>query len=261
MKKKILSALLILSMLSAPAVMPADVSSPVVVSASAAEYTKLAKPTSLKAKVSGEKITLSWKKVKGAEAYGIYKYDSAKKKYVKVKNVTSNKITITAKGAGTYKFRVYSLDKVNGKYKKGNYAYKSVKIEKQENALDRSLKGLSLGMSKSKFLDKIEDKDYFVTNDIYFIETENDDELFCYQIKDGKLTSYGVAYEYSDSKLKALKKLFDSDEWVCLNENGSEFTKNDLKLNMLIYLNDNGTGATVMYEASSDLLIAIVIKT
>lgn len=260
MKKKILSVLLAMAILSAPAVTPMEAESPFVVSASAAESTKLAKPTSLKAKVSGKKVTLSWKKVSGAEAYGVYKYDTAKGKYVKVKNVTSNKITVTVDGDGTYKFRVYSLDKVNGKYKKGKYAYKKVTVKtaaSSSNVLDEAFKGLSFGMSKSQLLDKISE-DYFVTGDVILVP-KGDDEFYCYQLKNNELTSYGVAYKYSDSKFKALKKLFSGSEWLCLNENAAEFNKDNLKMDMLIYTGKNKMG-TIIYEENNNLVMALVIK-
>lgn len=257
MKKKLLAVLLAMSILSTPAVFNSQADIPFSINAEAA-YEKLDKPTSLKAKVSGEKITLSWKKVSGAEAYGVYKYDSAKEKYVKLKNVKTNKITITADGAGTYKFKVYSLDKVNGKYKKGGYASKKVTVADKTNVLDKASKGFSLGMSKSKFLDKLDGKKYFTTDDVYFVESGTKDEFYCYLIKNNKLSSYGVAYEYSESKLNALKKLFSGSEWTCYTENASEFTIDDLKVGMIIYIGD-GKGATIMYEKSSNLIMAIIV--
>ena len=257
MKKKLLAVLLAMSILGTPAVFNSEADVPFSVNAEAAEYKKLDKPASLKAKVSGKKITLSWKKVSGAEAYGVYKYDSAKKKYVKLKNVKTNKITVTADGAGTYKFKVYSLDKVNGKYKKGGSSIKSVKIAKSENVLDKAIDGLSLGMSKSELLKKLDKKDYFSSGDSYFVKTGNGDEFFCYQIENDKLKAYGVGYEYSSAKLKALRKLFEGDEWTCLNENPTEITRDNLTVEALVYLSKD-KGATIIYQEGSDLIMAVV---
>lgn len=258
MKKKLLSVLLAMSILSTPVVFNSDVNVPFSVNAEAAKTEKLDKPSSLKAKVSGEKITLSWKKVSGAEAYGVYKYDSAKKKYVKLKNVKTNKITVTADGSGTYKFRVYSLDKVDGKYKKGGYTNKKVTVAAKTNVLDDALKGLSLGMSKSNFLGKIEGKDYFVTGDVYLVDIGESDKFYCYQIKDNKLNAYGVAYEYSESKIKELKKLFSGSEWKCINDSPLEVNEGNLNVNMIIYMSDDKM-ATVMYEEADELVMALVL--
>lgn len=57
------------------------------VSIEAAEV-NLSAPTGLKANVSGSVITLSWNKVKGAEKYRIYIYDTKNGKYKKYKEVT-----------------------------------------------------------------------------------------------------------------------------------------------------------------------------
>lgn len=79
--------------------------------------TKLAAPTNVKASASEEKVTLSWSKVSGAKAYRVYKYNSKTGKYVKYKDVTGTKCTVTGLKAGTkYKFKVYTLASKNGKY-------------------------------------------------------------------------------------------------------------------------------------------------
>ncbi len=79
MKKKIFSVFLALMLIGASTPI---VNSPVfTINAEADSYQKLAKPTKIKTKTSDDKITLSWAKVKGADAYSIYRYDNAKKKY------------------------------------------------------------------------------------------------------------------------------------------------------------------------------------
>lgn len=67
---------------------------------------------------SKKKITVSWKKVKGAAGYTVYGYDTAEKKYVSLGNVTTTSMAVTKIGrnklaSGTkYKFRVaaYKMD-------------------------------------------------------------------------------------------------------------------------------------------------------
>lgn len=255
MKKKLLSVLMAITMLGSAVVFDADATVPFSINAEAVEYEKLPKPASLKATVNDKKVKLSWKKVEGAEAYGVYKYNASKKKYVKVKNVTGTKITMTVDKIGTYKYRVYALDKVDGKYKKGNYAYKKVTVK--GNALDQAFKGLKWGMSKDNVLEKI-GEGYFSHGEVVLKPT-TDGEFFCYQFEDNKLTSYGVAYEYSDEKFEKLRKLFDNDDWDCLTQNVTELTKEDLTFNTLLYMNDEAV-AGVMHVTESDLMMALVVK-
>lgn len=67
---------------------------------------------------SKKKITVSWKKVKGAAGYTVYGYDAVEKKYVSLGNVTTTSMAVTKIGknklaSGTkYKFRVaaYKMD-------------------------------------------------------------------------------------------------------------------------------------------------------
>ena len=59
-------------------------------------------------------ITLSWSKVDNAESYRVFQYDSSQKKYVKYKDVKTNKCTISGLNADTtYKFKVCAV--VGGK--------------------------------------------------------------------------------------------------------------------------------------------------
>ncbi|MBR6567765.1 MAG: fibronectin type III domain-containing protein [Clostridia bacterium] len=62
-------------------------------------------------------MTLSWKAVEGAEKYQVFKYDSKKKKYVRITTVTG-KTVYKVKGlkAGkTYKFKIKAVKNLNGK--------------------------------------------------------------------------------------------------------------------------------------------------
>lgn len=80
------------------------------------------KPSGLKVSKTGNKqVTLKWSKASNAQSYQIYRYDSSKKKYVKV--ATTKKLTYTVTGlknGTTYKFKVRSCRTVSGvtKYSK-----------------------------------------------------------------------------------------------------------------------------------------------
>lgn len=68
---------------------------------------------------SYDKVKLSWKKVSGASGYELYRYDSSKKKYVKIKTISSGSTvsyTDTGRSMGkTYKYKIRSYKKANGK--------------------------------------------------------------------------------------------------------------------------------------------------
>ncbi len=73
---------------------------------------KLDKVTGLKATADVKTASLSWKKVSGAAGYNICHYDTAKKKYVSVKNVTDTKATVKGlKPATAYRFAVRAYKK------------------------------------------------------------------------------------------------------------------------------------------------------
>ena len=79
---------------------------------------KLSAPTGLTSTAKSQKtVTLKWNKVSGADGYRIYKYSTAKGKFVKYKDVTLTTLKVTGLKAGTsYRFMVASLVKKNGKY-------------------------------------------------------------------------------------------------------------------------------------------------
>ncbi len=67
-------------------------------------------------------VTLSWTSVEGAEGYQIFKYDSAEKKFTKIKNLTTTTYTDGTLAFGTteaYRVRAYKKDA------KGDWAYTS----------------------------------------------------------------------------------------------------------------------------------------
>ncbi|MBE6775792.1 MAG: hypothetical protein E7543_06340 [Ruminococcaceae bacterium] len=87
--------------------------------------TKPAKVTGMKASsVKKTKLTLSWSKVTGAEKYQVYKYDTEKKKYIRIATVEGkNKYGVKELKAGkSYKFKVRALKTLNGKKYYGSYS-------------------------------------------------------------------------------------------------------------------------------------------
>jgi fibronectin type 3 domain-containing protein len=85
-----------------------------------ATSTKPAKVTGIKlASRTDTKIKLTWTKVNGAMGYKVYRYDTAKKKYVAVKTVGSatNSLLVSGlKGSTTYKFKVLAYRKLGSTY-------------------------------------------------------------------------------------------------------------------------------------------------
>lgn len=74
-------------------------------------------PTNFKASKTATSITLSWDKVKGADAYKVYMFNSVSGEYEKYKNVTTNSCKITGLSKGTkYYFKVSVLKKKGDKY-------------------------------------------------------------------------------------------------------------------------------------------------
>ncbi len=68
-------------------------------------------------------ITLSWEKLSKVTGYKVYKYDSSKKKYVKIATVASNSYKLSGlKKASSYKFKVRAYKKTDTKTYVGNYS-------------------------------------------------------------------------------------------------------------------------------------------
>lgn len=93
-------------------------------SAAVKAVTKPAKVKSLKqssTKSSG--YTLSWKAVSGADGYCVYRYDSAKKKYVRMATVTTNKYVVKNLKAGkSAQYKVRAFAKLGNKTYYGSYS-------------------------------------------------------------------------------------------------------------------------------------------
>ncbi len=256
MKKKITAVLLALSMLTAPAVFNESADVPFSVNAEAATTKKLAKPTNVKASVKNGKITLSWKKVKGAEAYSVYKYDSAKKKYVKLKTTKNTKYTVTAKGSGTYKFRIYSMDLVDGKYKKGDYAYKTAKVSADK--FKEQFSGITLGMTKQQIINVIGD-DYLIMDDMIMSVYDDDGEYKVYFLEGGRLKYYGFCCDYSKAKYDEYCNYFDDNGWTS-NGGTMEGSLDARSYAADVFIKDGLVGM-VMRDKENDTVFCIITDT
>ena len=75
-------------------------------------------PTGIIVSASDSSIKISWDKVKGANAYRVYKYDNTSGKFKKYKKVSNTSCTISGLNKSTeYKFIVTALVKNGKKYK------------------------------------------------------------------------------------------------------------------------------------------------
>lgn len=84
--------------------------------ASASE--KLSAPV-VKASKSGDRVTLKWSAVDGADGYRVYRYDTTAKKYVRVKTVKGTSCAISSLKSGSYKFIVCAVKKNGSTYTNG----------------------------------------------------------------------------------------------------------------------------------------------
>lgn len=92
---------------------------PFAIAAEAAD-SKLAAPKNLKAAAGDGKVTLTWDKINGADAYRVYLYNAETKKYEKYKLIKGTKATVTGLENGkTYKFKVAAAVKSGKSYKTG----------------------------------------------------------------------------------------------------------------------------------------------
>ncbi len=72
---------------------------------------------------TSDKVTITWGKVSGASGYCLYRYDSAKKDWVKIATLRGNSnVSYTDKRTGVNKYRVYAFRTVNGKDYAGAYS-------------------------------------------------------------------------------------------------------------------------------------------
>ena len=96
---------------------------------------KPAKVKKVTAKAKKRTAVISWKKVKGASGYEVYRSTKKNGKYAAVKTINKGKkVTFTNKNlkkGKTYYYKIKAYKKVNGKKVLGQFsAVKSVKIKK-----------------------------------------------------------------------------------------------------------------------------------
>ncbi len=84
----------------------------------------LAKVKNVKYTKSVTNLKLSWAKVAGADGYEVFRYDEAKKEFVKVGSTTSKRYLKMKKlkGGTTYDFKVRAYKKINGCYVYGEFS-------------------------------------------------------------------------------------------------------------------------------------------
>lgn len=86
--------------------------------------------------IKTDSVQIKWSKVTGATNYQIYRYDSAKKKYVRLKTVSSGKSSYTDKKrepARAYKYKIRAYRSTGGKTSYSSYSdvlYTAAKPEK-----------------------------------------------------------------------------------------------------------------------------------
>lgn len=72
-------------------------------------------------------ITVKWNKVSNVTGYELYKYDTSKKKYVKIKTLSGTSYKVTGlKAATTYQFKVRAYRTENGTNNYGDYSNVSI---------------------------------------------------------------------------------------------------------------------------------------
>lgn len=118
-----------------------DSALPHVSSVTASAEDKLPAPENVKVTVSGTSAVIKWDKVKGADAYRVYKYDSAKKKYVRVKTVSGTKATIKSLSKGKHYFKIAAAVKSGKKYISGKTSAKVTAAVKTAGKTSETSKG------------------------------------------------------------------------------------------------------------------------
>ena len=121
MNRKIFKAVAVTAAVLLTGVISTSVSEPNIAVAAEAAGAKLSAPSYADyIERTSDSVTLSWSSVKGADAYRIYKYDAAEKKFKAYKTVYGTSYTVTGlKSSTQYKFRIAALKKSSGKYSAG----------------------------------------------------------------------------------------------------------------------------------------------
>ena len=117
--------------------------------ASYAASSRLKAPQNVKAvSADAHAIRISWKKVKQAKGYMVYRYDSGSKKYKEIKTLSANKKKWTNQGLTTdkiYKYKVRAYKTVKGKKKLGKLSYSVSAKPQTKDSKVKCAAGLYLG--------------------------------------------------------------------------------------------------------------------
>lgn len=105
---------------------------------------KLAAPTGLKCWHMSLEVTLTWNKVKGADGYSVYMYDTDAKKYKRIKSVKSNKCKYIVADEGIYvwgnegefSFKVRAYKKTSSGVEYGSWSKKASIIVFEEEFVE-----------------------------------------------------------------------------------------------------------------------------
>lgn len=101
------------------------------------------------AKKSNNKAVLTWKAVKGADAYRVYSYDALSKKYIKLATVTDTTFTSKSLSVGTHKFYVRAVEKSGKSYKKIGEKSKVVSVKISDTAKTSSSVGQTVYITQT----------------------------------------------------------------------------------------------------------------
>ena len=92
-------------------------------------------------------VKLSWKKVKHAKGYFVYRYDRNKKKYKKVKTLSAKKRSWINRGLKTdrvYRYKVRAYQKVKGKKRAGKISYVVTAKPQTKKSKKKNIKDVSI---------------------------------------------------------------------------------------------------------------------
>ncbi|MGN0468359.1 MAG: fibronectin type III domain-containing protein [Acutalibacteraceae bacterium] len=144
--------------------------------------------------VSSTKAKLSWSAVTGAEGYRVYKYNTTKKAWERIKELTATSLTVTVSSKGGEKFKVRAFAKVDGKYYFGDYS--SVAVNGLNVISYAKAKTIALGRagvkasSVKEYSAKLEKE-----SGIYIYEVEFTSGKYEYEVEINAKTGKVIGYE------------------------------------------------------------------
>ncbi|MGN0600245.1 MAG: fibronectin type III domain-containing protein [Oscillospiraceae bacterium] len=241
--KKLAAFIIAAAMLFGISVIPSADVNDLFISVSATS--KLSAPSGIKAAAGTDKITLTWDKVNGADAYRVYMYDSYSKKFKKIKTATETKATITGLlSEESYRFMLSAVKK-NGKTYTGGEFSKEFKVTTKSIGS----KNLVLTEYYNPNMEKGSDVDYF-------FEYDNDGRIA--SVKSCYLGSHSQNYEFKgdisrvlhDYKIEYLKnKIIMTD--ITQNNTTIKSTityNNNFDITSIKKKSDNGNYSSFSYS-------------